>query len=63
MKPETVKFRLHTVSEDFIYKELCNLNCSKSTGLDNIPARFLKDSASYLKIHVTDLVNSSITRM
>ena len=49
---ESKRFSLHTVSEDFVYKELCKLDCFKSTGLDNIPARFLKDAASFLKIHV-----------
>ena len=43
------------------FKELCKLNCSKSTGLDNIPAKILKDAAPYIKIHITFLVNSSIT--
>lgn len=33
---------LQPVSEDFIYKELRNLNINKSTGLDDIPARFKK---------------------
>jgi hypothetical protein len=59
--PDSNVFKLHTVSEDYVYKELNKLNCSKSTGLDNIPARFLKDAASYIKIHITFLVNSSIT--
>ena len=29
------------------------------TGLDEIPARFLKDSASFMKIPVTVIVNMS----
>ena len=33
------EFMLIPVNEDFIYKELCKLNPSKSTGTDNIPAR------------------------
>ena len=48
------------VDEDFIFKELANLNVSKSTGPDNIPARFLRDGASVLKIPVTYIVNLSI---
>lgn len=59
--PNGVKLKLCTVSEQYIYKELRKLNCSKSTGLDNIPASFLKDSASYVKLHITYLVNRSIT--
>lgn len=57
--PES-KFTLHTVSEDFVYKELCMLNSAKSTGIDNIPARFLKDGASFLKIPITFIVNKSL---
>ena len=37
------------VNEDFIYKELCKLNPSKSTGTDNVPARFVKDAVSVFK--------------
>ena len=54
-------FRLHTVSEEFVYKELSSLNSSKSTGLDNISARFLKDGASFLKLPITYIINMSIT--
>ena len=54
-------FRLHTVSEEFVYKELSSLNSSKSAGLDNISARFLKDGASFLKLTITYIINMSIT--
>ena len=43
------EFILIPVNKDFIYKELCKLNPSKSTGTDNIAARFVKDAASVLK--------------
>ena len=36
---EADEFMLIPVSEDFIYKELCKSNPSKSTGTDNIPVR------------------------
>ncbi len=39
---------------------MCKLNASKSTGIDGIPARFVKDGASVLKIPVTFIVNMSI---
>ena len=42
-------------------KELCSLNINKSTGLDGIPARFLKDGAVLLKDQLTHIVNVSIT--
>lgn len=41
-------------------RELCNLNARKSTGLGGIPARFLKDDTSVLKIQITYIVNLSI---
>ena len=42
-------------------KELLKLNSSKSTGLDELPARFIKDGANILKIPITFIVNLSIT--
>ena len=44
-----VSFVLTPVSEDFVFKELVKLNSTKSTGLDNLPARFIKDGANVLK--------------
>ena len=55
------KFALKHVSESFIFKKLKNLKTSKSTRPDEIPARFLKDSASFMKIPVTFIVNMSIS--
>jgi hypothetical protein len=49
------------VTEEFVYKELCSLNISKSTGLDGIPARFLKDAVPILKVPVILLINLSIS--
>ena len=37
-----LQLEISPVSEEFIYKELCHLNSFKSTGLDDIPARFVK---------------------
>ena len=54
-------FYLRHVSEEFVFKELSQLNSYKSTGLDEIPARFLKEGASFLKIPVTFLLNMSIS--
>ena len=36
------------------------MNASKSTGLDGLPARFIKDGAPVIKIPVTYIVNLSI---
>jgi hypothetical protein len=55
------EFHLHQVSEEFVYKELYRLNINKSTGLDGIPAKFLKDGADVLKFPISYIVNSSIT--
>ena len=54
-------FHLSAVSADFVHKELDRLNPSKSTGLDEIPARFLKDGAASLKDHLTHIINLSIS--
>ena len=60
-KTTNYKLVLSNVSEEFIYKELCQLNTGKSTGLDGIPARFLKDAAKVLKIPITFIINLSIS--
>ena len=52
---------LHPVSEDFIFKELVNVNPTKRIGLDDIPARFIKDRAIVQTTPVTHIVNLSIT--
>ena len=55
------KLHLSPVCEEFVEKELLGLNPSKSTGLDSIPARFLRDGASVLKGPLTHIINLSIT--
>ena len=52
--------RLSSVTIDYVFSELCKLQPSKSTGLDNIPARFLRDGASILKHPITYIINLSI---
>ena len=47
-------------SEDCIYKELYKSNPTKSTGTDNIPARFVKDAASILNKPILHIINFSI---
>ena len=42
-------------------KELCSLNANKSTGLDEIPARLIKDGANVIKVPITAMINQSIT--
>ena len=40
---------------------MCQLNSFKSTGLDDIPARFVKDAATSLTKPITYIINLSIT--
>ena len=44
-----ILFLIKEVTEDFILKELNRLDVSKSTGLDGLPVRFIKDGAEFLK--------------
>ena len=41
---------------------MCKLNPSKSTGTDNIPARFVKDAASVFKKPIGHIINLSIEK-
>jgi hypothetical protein len=47
--------------KSYVFKELCSLNANKSTGLDEIPARFIKDGANVIKVPITAIINQSIT--
>ena len=53
-------FNISRVSEDFVHKELNKLNINKSTGIDGIKSKFLKDGADVIKSSVTHIVNLSI---
>ena len=55
------RFILQPISERFILKQLRDLDIKKATGLDGIPARFLKDSAVVIAPTVTFLVNLSLS--
>ena len=52
-------FYLH-VSENFVNTELSKINPNKSYGIDGIQARFIKDSASEIKLPITYIINLSI---
>ena len=58
MKPNS--FTLNSIDEDDVRIRLEKINSNKSTGLDSIPARFLKDGSSILKIPLTSVINLSI---
>ncbi|CAL4098895.1 unnamed protein product, partial [Meganyctiphanes norvegica] len=52
--------KISKVTEEFVYKELCKLNPTKSTGIDGIKPKFLKDGAEVIKGTITHIVNLSI---
>ena len=53
-------FTLSPVSRAFIRSQLVSLKTDKSTGLDGIPPRFLKDGADFLVEPIAHIVNFSI---
>ena len=61
VKVTSESFKLSPVTIDFVCKELHKLKANKSTGLDGIPAKFLKDGATVIKYHVAFIINLSIT--
>ena len=52
--------KIFQVPEDFVYKELCKLNVTKSTGIDGFKPKFLKDGADIIKGAVTHIINLSL---
>ena len=54
------QFNLSHISEEFVFKELCQLNAQKSTGIDKISPIFLKDGANEIKGAITFINNLSI---
>jgi hypothetical protein len=54
-------FRFSIITETDIEKLLKSLNVTKSTGCDNISAKFLKDGASIITDPVTYIINLSLS--
>ena len=54
-------FELSPVRTRFVFDQLCGLKDGKSTGLDGISVRFLKDGAELLAGPLCHVVNMSIT--
>ena len=48
------------MSENTVMKYLVNLSANKATGLDGIPARFVRDSASVISYPLAHIINLSI---
>ena len=53
-------FALHNVDITSFKKILKNLNVGKASGIDQISARFLKDIAPVIAIHLANIINLSI---
>lgn len=55
---KTIKF--NDVTESFVLAQLSGLKIRKAAGLDNIPPRLLKDSATIVAKPLTDIINASL---
>ena len=53
-------FEFSNVSEEYVKKILLSLDTSKVAGMDEIPAKFLKDGAQVLALPLRNIINSSI---
>ena len=58
--PTDVCFNIPEVSVDYVTNSLIHLNSNKATGLDEISARLLKDSAREVSPCVAHIINTSI---
>ncbi len=61
IKPPENPFTMKLINVDFVKKELSSLDMTKSTGIDTIPSRLLKASASITCKALTHICNRSIT--
>ena len=61
LKPDTM-YEIPPISEDFILKQLKNLNTTKSTGLDEIGPRILKLSSEIIAKPLSHIFNLSIRK-
>lgn len=57
---QTNAFSFKKVTEETVLKKLLELNPTKATGVDNMPARFLRDAAQVISPSITHIVNLSI---
>jgi len=56
----TTSFKIKEVSESIVLKILQNLNPSKTTGLDLLSPRFIKDGADIIMLPLTHILNLSL---
>jgi len=52
-------FKLSSVSEDEVFKLLKNINVGKATGLDNLPAKFIRDGGPVIGSAFSHIINLS----
>ena len=55
-------FSFSILSEDQVLKYLTKLSVNKSTGLDGIPSKFVRDSASIIACPLTHIINLSLVQ-
>ena len=53
-------FAFHNVTIKAVEKLLKNIDVSKATGIDQVPAKFIKDGAPIIAKHLTSIINLSI---
>ena len=54
------EFKFKFITQNFTLSELKNLKCNKSSGMDNIPPRLLKDAAAVIAKPLTEIINTSL---
>ena len=54
------EFKFQLITQNFTLSELKNLKCNKSSGMDNIPPRLLKDAAAVIAKPLTEIINTSL---
>ena len=58
---DPLPFSFKTVTVQYVYNILKNIDGKKSTGYDNIPPRFIKAAAKELSLPITSEINQCIT--
>ena len=60
--PENIFFTIPLMSSQYVLQQLATLDISKTTGLDNISAKFLKMSSHLISILLCHICNLSIRK-
>lgn len=62
LKPSECQFSLQPISVYFVIDFLKKMSIDKSTGLDDIPSRLLKESAPVIAPSITNIINKSLSK-